>query len=318
MVLLREYSLNGESPGAAELVRIAKAFECLPPQARRALQYLPQSDLQRLEEVRLRVGKPCSVTFDGLERRLCEEPVTREQLELTVRAAANGFIYSAEETIKDGFITITGGHRVGLCGRAVCENGRIKAIKDYSSLCVRIARAVRGVAAELAEGLIKADGQAASTLIISPPGVGKTTLLRDTARQFSLKGMRVGVADERGELAAAARGEPQFDLGPCCDIIDGCSKADGAMLLLRSMAPSVLVMDEVTAQRDVEAVCAAAHCGVAVLATAHAADLEELCAREVYAPLIKSGVFERVAAVRRDGPERRAALYDMIKKEGGI
>jgi len=313
------------APGAKqkELMRISKAFDILPPDIKRAAVFMSDENKSALEEIRLRNGWPVCVLIGQTEYvlardgRICGRDgaqrgfqVSSEYVAQTVERAANGVIYGAQESIKDGYITVSGGHRVGICGHAVTEKNRVNALKHFSSVCVRIARALVGIGTETA-GFIAQRSGLHSTLIISPPLRGKTTLLRDIVRELSYRDYRIGLADERGELAGMVKGTPQFDVGPCTDVIDGCPKSEGALMLLRGMSPDLIAMDEITAPEDVEAICKAANCGVAVLASAHADGICELKKRKTYGPLFESGIFGRIASLDiRDG-ERFCTLYDV-------
>lgn len=306
-----------------ELVRTAKAFECLSPVIKRAVDLLPEQIILALEEIRLRNGIPASVLTGQTEYvlsrdgRLCGRDgavnairVSPEHIEYAVEQAANGVIYGAQESIKEGYITIPGGHRVGICGHAVTEKNKVTAIKQFSSVCIRIARAVSGIGAEIA-GLITGQKPILSTLIVSPPLRGKTTLLRDIIREVSERGYRVGLADERGELAGMVKGQPQFDVGPCTDVIDGCSKSDAALMLLRGMSPDLIAMDEITASEDVAAICRAANCGVSILASAHADGIEDLKRRKTYDALFESRIFSRIGVLTIEQNERYCTLYEV-------
>ena len=198
-------------------------------------------------------------------------------------------LYAYEREISQGFLTIRGGHRVGIAGKAVVEDGHVRTVRDLSSLNIRVAHEVKGCAKNVLPYLM--DGETfLDTLLISPPGAGKTTLLRDLIRELSCggtwgAGKNVSVVDERSEIAACFGGIAQCDLGPRTDVMDGCPKSEGMLMMLRSMAPQVLAVDEITAPEDVAALCAAAGCGVTVLATAHGENRADLSRRAVYAPL---------------------------------
>lgn len=195
---------------------------------------------------------------------------------------SNFSVYAYEEELRQGFITIQGGHRVGICGKAVLSEGKIKTIRNISFLNVRLAREKKGCGRELLPYLFEED-RLCHTLIVSPPGCGKTTLLRDIIRCVSeggsyqengeiiqsFRGRKVGVIDERSELAACYHGVPQNDLGPRTDVLDGCPKVLGIELLLRSMSPEVIAVDELGGEQDVEMIKKSVCCGCTILATAH-------------------------------------------------
>lgn len=245
-----------------------------------------------LQELRLRIGRmPELVTGKG--SRWLTRPVTMDDLSLCVNAASR---YSpwASATIRNGFITAQGGHRLGICGDVVTINQSVSTIKNITSLCIRVARDFPGIAAGLAD-------MAGSTLIIGPPGSGKTTFLRDMIRQKSDHGHGpVGVADERSELFPSAGGSLCFSPGIATEVLSGCRKRDGLDMLIRTMGLRWAAVDEITAAEDASALVHAGWCGVSLLATAHAENLIGLRRRSVYKPLLESGIIENVIIMKPD------------------
>lgn len=281
------------------------------------------------QEIRLRLEGPLMVVTPCGDRCLgpsgvpvadprAAYPVSAEDFRRTFELVSGSSVYALEEELRQGFITLPGGHRVGLCGRAVVRNGAIRTQRDIGSLNVRIAREVPGAADALLPLLVDAAGLPMSTLVFSPPGMGKTTLLRDLARQISsgrpdlgLGGLRVGVVDERSELGGSRQGRPTRDLGPRTDVLDGCPKAVGLTLLLRAMGPQVIVTDEVGRPEDAEALGEAVRCGVRVLASAHAGSLGEAASRPVLRGLLEAGVFGRLVRLgTRRGPGTVEEVWD--------
>lgn len=252
------------------------------------------------EELRLRAGKSATVVIAGRERALCAPdapPVRAEELAQIVSAACAQSVYSAQRAISQGYFTLPGGHRLGICGSAVCEGGEVRMLRDYSSLCIRIAREKTGCADAVTAALSRSVG---SVLIIGAPGSGKTTLLRDLVRQLSdTLGCRVSLADERGEVAAVSAGVPQLDVGRYTDVLSGADKSEAMMMMLRAMNPQFLAADEISDERGVRAAIYAAHCGVHLAATAHAASREEAQRRPLYRALLASGVFDYLVTLRR-------------------
>ena len=242
--------------------------------------------------------------------------VSREVLREMFLQLCGHSVFRHEEEIRQGFVCPGGNCRVGLCGTAVMEGGEIRSLRDLSSASVRIARQIPGAAAPVAAALWEGE-QLQDTLILAPPGAGKTTLLRDLIRSLSQgEGhvpLRVGVADERGELAALYRGRPQMDLGEHTDVVEGCPKAVGMMLLLRGMTPQVLAVDEVTDGADVQAMRQAVGCGVVLLSTAHGTDRADLLRRPLYRAMLEEGIFRRLVTICRDGAER---TFRVEKLEG--
>lgn len=277
-----------------------QAIGCLPPLL--AAQLAALDGQGEVEELRLRAGYPPSVRAAGEERALDLSPVTAQELREVLSRAARYSVHSYAESLRHGFVTLAGGHRLGVCGTAAEENGQVIGVRGLSSVNLRIARQITGVAAQIA--LWIGNGPPQSVLLLSPPGLGKTTLLREWVRLVSDKGYTVAVADERGEIAALSDGVPQFAVGRCTDVLENCSKKQAALMLLKTMSPALLAFDEITAPEDVEAVSLCAHCGTAVIASAHAADVDDLRRRPVYRALLALGVFGRAVVIERKGKER--------------
>jgi stage III sporulation protein AA len=282
-----------------------------------------------LEEIRLREARPLQLVLAGGDRfvtpagGLTPDPAAayvpdRDDLTRTFQLIAQGSVYAWEDEVKSGYLTVPGGHRVGLCGRAVTEGGRIRTLKQVSSLNIRIAREVPGSAARLLPELIRG-GRLLSTLLISPPQAGKTTLLRDLVRQVSagvpalgLRGCKVGLVDERSEVAACYDGVPQRDVGPRTDVLDGCPKAEGLMLLIRALSPQVVAADEIGRPEDAQAVMEALHAGVTVLATAHGYDVADVARRPALHTLMEAGAFQRAVILGRSrGPGTVERVMDL-------
>ena len=290
------------------MTNLEPALRVLPLGVRQALNALPGRRRDALEEVRLRCGHPATVVLGGQEQRLpgAEGVVTTDQLQALVNQASGHSAYAAEQQLSQGFLTLPGGHRLGVCGSAVLTGGQVKTLRELSSVNLRLARELPGLADRL---LMAQKARRHSLLIVGPPGSGKTTLLRDLVRQLSDElGCRVCLADERGELAAVWQGVPQLDVGRRTDVLSGCPKALAAVLLLRAMNPEFLAVDEITASEDVAAMEQTAYCGTYLLATAHAANLAELSSRPLYARLLELGVFSRAAVLSPDKAYRLEAL----------
>lgn len=292
-----------------------QAAQVLPRRLRQEALGLPQEEQEQAEELRLRVGWPMTAVLPEGERPVGGPPVEPEELEQLVEIASRASVHAVLEQIRRGYLTVAGGHRIGLCGTAVMEGGGIHALRSLSSANLRIARQVPGAARPVL-GALCPGGRLESTLILAPPGQGKTTLLRDIIRQVSegegCLPLRVAVADERGELAALYGGRPQLDVGRRTDVAEGCPKAQGLMLLLRAMNPQVLAVDEITAPEDAAALRTAAGCGVTLLATAHGAGREDLTRRPLYRGLLEEGMFRRLVEItRREG--RREYRVEELK-----
>ena len=291
-----------------------QAAAVLPPPLRDGLAALGAERLSGLEEMRLRRGFPMTALLRPGEVELGTAPVGEDELRQVLENATQASAHTALDRVRQGFVTLRGGHRLGLCGSVVVKDGRIVTLRDISSLSLRVARPVVGQAKALLPQLTQ-DGAFASTLILAPPGAGKTTLLRELVRGLSDgecgAPLRVGVADERGEIAALWRGEPQLYVGRHTDVLDGCSKAEGMSMLIRGMNPQAVAVDEITDPADVRAVAETAGCGAALLATAHGCGPEDLRRRPVYRLLLAAGVFRRLVVLeRRDG--RRAVRVEAL------
>ncbi len=273
--------------------------------------YLPQPwmrelanlDIQtqaQLQEIRLRSGAPVMLTVKGKSCLLRENPplvCSQDELETLFLAACEYSPPSRAEQIRRGYLLLRGGFRMGISGRCLQEKGDIRTIHPITAANIRILREIPGVARPILPQIRRAGG-IYNTLILAPPGGGKTTLLRDMIRMLSdgldgREAMRIGIVDERGELAGSVMGVPTLDVGRQSDVLDGCSKAQGMRLMIRSMAPQVIAVDELGGAEDAEALAEAARCGVSVIATAHGAGLGDL-QRPQLRPLVERGVFGRV------------------------
>ena len=268
----------------------------LPEKVQQALNHLP---LAQIYELRLRVNAPIVVCMEGRNYPLKNVTVTCEDLENIIHKAAEYAIYAVLDQMVKGFITIRGGVRIGIAGELVMERGQVMAIKNISSLCIRVPHAVRNCAYAVLPYLFDLQ-RPASTLIIAPPGAGKTTLLRDLAGQIGQKypALNTLLLDERGELAACYQGENQLDVGQNCDIITGGTKAFGFENGIRSLRPDVIITDEIATAEDVDMLRRAVRSGVVVMASVHAADLGEVRAKPDLGALVEQGVFERYVVLR--------------------
>ena len=249
---------------------------------------------EAFQELRLRVGRPPELICKG-GRRWLVETVTQEDVNFVINAASRYSPWAAQ-TMAKGYLTAPGGHRIGVCGDAVVQDGEMKGIRRVTSLNIRVARDFPGAAEKYAR-------YPGSILIIGPPGSGKTTLLRDLIRQIARQ-ETVGVVDERGELF------PQncFESGGSMDVLQGCPKPAGVELVLRTMGPDTIAVDEITAPGDCDALTAAGWCGVRLLATAHASSMEDLRNREIYKPLLKHRLFTHVLILKRDKSHREERM----------
>ncbi|WP_396654026.1 stage III sporulation protein AA [Mechercharimyces sp. CAU 1602] len=305
-------------------------LEILPLTVRNMVQSLPNSFIQQLEEIRIRQQRPlemifthraCFIDDKGRLTQQAKEAYLPSQTDChkMLNLVSNHSLYAMEEELKRGYVTIPGGHRIGLAGKVVMEHGVVRHLRDVTGFNVRIARQVKGVGQSLISSVIHKE-QVENLLIISPPQCGKTTLLRDLARLTSnghlhRPAYKVGIVDERSEIAGCVYGVPQHDVGVRTDVLDGCSKAEGMMMMIRSMSPDVLVVDEIGRTEDGEAIHEAIYAGVRCFTTAHGFDLKDACRRPVLSSLIREGVFTRyVVLSRRQGPGTVEGVYDQERR----
>ncbi|CAH1194730.1 hypothetical protein PAECIP111892_01825 [Paenibacillus auburnensis] len=320
-----------------------------PEKVRVLLNGLPVPLLAKVEEIRVREGRPLEINYSGHYHfltgsgSLTQNPgeaykPSREDTHRLLDLISNHSLYTMEEELRKGFITIPGGHRIGLSGRTVLSGGGVEHLRDITGFNVRIAREIPGIADSVLPYLLERGRQRIMhTLILSPPQHGKTTLLRDLARQISAgsregregsrAGLKVGIVDERSEIAGSRRGIPAFDVGPRTDILDGCPKAEGMMMMIRSLSPDVLIADEIGRLEDAEAVTEALHAGISVVASAHGKEVSELARRPGLGGLLEHRMFERYVILHRteagltfrilDGQKRALLLISPEERLGG-
>ncbi len=284
-------------------------FHILPNSIQSLLKQTSDSFLQKIEEIRVRVHRPLEIIAEGKpiyptinQKRYV---ATIEDSVHIINKLSNYSLYAFEEELKRGYITIKGGHRVGLAGKVAIEHGKVKTIKDISSYNIRIAREKIGIAEPYIPYLF--EKMWLNTLIIGAPQTGKTTLLRDLARtvsygsqRFDVPPQKVGIVDERSEIAGSVKGIPQHDLGFRVDVLDGCPKAEGIMMMIRSMSPDVIIVDEIGRKEDCDAIIEALNAGVKMMMTIHANGLEDLHLRPMLKPIMDSLIFERFIELTRN------------------
>ena len=280
-------------------------------------------DFKKVQEIRLRIGKPLMVIYNNEERILPNgQPeghvVTRDEIRETLEYTSHYSLYAYEHEMRQGFITIEGGHRVGVMGKAVLEGDHVKNLQYISSVNIRMSHEVLGCADKILPYITK-NAQVCHTLVISPPRCGKTTLIRDLIRQISdgntyVKGCTVGVVDERSEIGGCYLGVAQNELGMRTDVLDCCPKAEGMIMLIRSMAPQVIAVDEIGSAEDIHAIEYAMQCGCKMIASVHGLTMDEAHDKPVLGRLIKERRFERYIVL---GNEKRPGEVKPIYDERG-
>ncbi|MFV9510802.1 stage III sporulation protein AA [Tepidibacillus sp. LV47] len=289
-----------------------------PNPIRQLIQTLESSVAKEIEEIRLRENRPLEISYLNQfaflspkgKMTLKEQEayiVTHEDMVKMLNLISNHSIYRLDEELKRGYITVSGGHRVGISGKVILEHGEVKTIKDISSFNVRIAKQKIGVADKVIPYLLLDREKVHNTLIISPPQCGKTTILRDIARQLSsgikslgFSSKKVGIVDERSEIAGCVFGVPQNDVGPRTDVLDACPKAEGMMMMIRSMSPEILIVDEIGRNEDAVAIFEARNAGVSVIATAHGSNIADIAKRPSISSLIQQRAFTRYVILSRN------------------
>ena len=268
-------------------------------------------DFEKMQEIRMRIGRPLQIVYDGQgwflnddgewsksPHRACM--ITENQMKEAVGYMAEYSMYAFQEELKQGFLTVRGGHRIGVAGKTILEQQQIKGMKYISSLNIRIAHEKKECSRKILPYLFSGN-RICHTLIISPPGCGKTTLLRDLIRKLSNGGSMVGVIDERGEIGASYMGIPQNDVGIQTDLLDSCPKAEGILMMIRSMAPQVIAVDEIGKKEDVEALYYGRNSGCILIATIHGSSLEEVRRKRWIGDMVEQEYFERYILLEKVG-----------------
>ncbi|MBE5941245.1 MAG: stage III sporulation protein AA [Lachnospiraceae bacterium] len=282
-----------------------------------------------LQEIRLRVNTPLILVLAGKEYFVSEYGqlindinntyiVTTQDMKETLEYISNFSLYAYEDEIRQGFITVHGGHRIGVAGRVILDGERIKSIQHISFMNIRISHEIKGCANRIIPYLYNGN-EICHTLIISPPCCGKTTMLRDVVRLLSdgdnnRAGVCVGLVDERSEIAACYKGIPQNDVGIRTDILDCCPKAEGMLMLIRSMSPRLIAVDEIGKKEDIDAIAYVMNCGCKMLATVHGSSMEDIRKKPVLKRLIEDKMFARYIILQSG---HRPGVIDSICNENG-
>lgn len=276
-----------------------------------------------VQEIRIKANKPVIVNLSYKEIILRFIPSIDDLKQILVRIS-NYSLYAYEEEIRQGYITIKGGHRIGIAGECVLNKGEIKTIRNISSLNIRICHEVKGCSNEVMKYITKNDS-ILNTLIVSPPKCGKTTILRDMARNISngmplynLKGKKVSVIDERSEIASCFNGIPQLDIGIRTDILDNCFKKDGMIMAIRSLSPEIIICDEIGTYGEIEALNMAFNSGVNIIVTIHGYSIDDVYKRAVFKELLENSILDRIIILSsRKGPGTIENIYS-IEESGDV
>ncbi len=310
----------------SNIFRFDQAVSALPGRLREALTGLPAAAKCAACEVRLRVDKPMMLCcpnqnwFVDTRSQLHNLPsgcfaVTPDEISSAVLGLCSYSVHAHEGEMKNGFISLRGGHRAGVCGTAVIAEGRVSAVREVTSVNIRIARDLRGAADELMRHIF--ERRIEGVLVAGPPSSGKTTILRDLARQLSGgrlgQYLKVAVIDERFELAAVSGGVPQNDLGPACDILSGYPKGEGVMTAVRTLSPQVIICDEIGGGEDVTSMLDGLRCGVKMIASAHAESVDELLGKRQVTRLLREGAFG--AIVMLGGADKPGSVTQILRTE---
>jgi stage III sporulation protein AA len=319
-VTKQAYILNNEKGKYEEVVHVETILNFLPKNIADLISQIPPTQKEELEEIRIRINRPIEMTMKGAPRFLSYIIKPDDAFHL-MNKISHFSIYTLEEELKQGFITVSGGHRIGLAGKVILEGGKVKAIRDISSFNIRIAREKVGIAEPIMPYLFQ--GNWMHTMVIGPPQTGKTTLLRDIARIASsgsivrgIQAQKVGIVDERSEIAGCVNGIPQLTFGDRIDVLDACPKAEGMMMMIRSMSPDILVVDEIGRKEDAEAIQEAVHAGIKLMMTTHGTSIDEIKKRPSLRNIIEQKIFQRfVVLSRSSGPGTITHILDASGKE---
>lgn len=278
---------------------------------------------EEIYEIRVKIHKPI-IIYSKNGEKIIEYYPSKDDLKSIIQKISNYSLYAYEKDIRQGFITIKGGHRIGIAGECVMENGVVKTIRNISSLNIRICREVKGCSEKILKYIVS-NKLIHNTIIISPPKCGKTTILRDIARNISngipalgILGKKVVVVDERSEIGGSYLGIPQSDLGIRTDVLDNCLKSEGLIMAIRSLSPEIIICDEIGSKSDIEALMMAFNSGVNIITTIHGFTVDDLYNRKVFADLINNEILERAIVLsNRAGMGTIEKIYS-LKRGGNI
>jgi len=290
-----------------------------PTELRQAIHLKVKGKWETLQEIRIRLNLPVELIFDD-HAEWIEDAIPRvTDATFLINQLSEFSLYRLEDELREGYITIEGGHRVGIAGKVITLESRVKAIQNITFFNIRIAKEKIGVAETVLSQIY--DKKYLNTLIIGPPQTGKTTLIRDLTRLISTgtgisSAKKVGVVDERSEIGASIKGVPQHNLGLRTDVLDACPKAEGMMMLIRSMSPEVMVVDEIGSQQDIDALMEVLNTGITILCSIHGGSIHELKRRPSLKPIFEQHIFERFIVLKRQTSMGRIwKIFDQDEKE---
>ena len=314
------------------MIKKESIIKLLSLNIRNVVNNITKINYDNLQEIRLRVNAPLTIVYNNQEyfvnssgelSKIMQNSVIVQHKEIreTMEYISNFSLYAFEEEIRQGYLTVQGGHRIGLAGKVILEKGQVKNIKHIAFVNIRIANEVKGVANKVMKYLIDyKNNNLYHTMIISPPRCGKTTLLRDIIRQASngvanFKGLNIGVVDERSEIGGSYLGVPQNDLGIRTDLIDSCPKAEGMLMLIRSMSPAIIAVDEIGSYDDINAIDYVINSGCKIICTVHGNSIEDVMRKPVLNKLVNSDIFERyIVLCNSNHIGEIKGIYDIDKK----
>ncbi|MBR5156024.1 MAG: stage III sporulation protein AA [Clostridia bacterium] len=291
--------------------RLAEILNYMPEHLKRMLSRTFSVTGDSVQEIRIRNSLPLIIgTQNGSFAVLPDGKISpavggayiveTSDIQRTFRAICENSIYAFSEDIRQGFVTIRGGHRVGITGRASMYDGKIETFREISSISIRIAKEIIGAANDIVDKVLMPD-KILNTLIVAPPMGGKTTVLRDLARQISNQGIKTAIVDERGEIASVFHGVPQNNVGVQTDVIENVPKAEGTVMLLRTMSPQLIITDEIATKADSDALMQCFGTGVSVVASTHGTSAEEVMNREFLKPLFGGMGFKQIIVLTKEG-----------------
>lgn len=293
-------------------MKFKDAAALLPMSLYSQMLVLPDDITQKCEEIRLRTGYPMSLLYDGQEHEIFRERcVCADDIATVLEKATDASLHCAQHSISEGYINARGGIRIGLCGTGYKKENGLNALREYSSVAIRIPHEVHDCGVELLSQVMQTG--LSDILIISAPGAGKTSCLREYLRRISDMGYRVSLIDERGEVSCTAFGAAQFDVGAHTDIMLNIPKREAAVMMLRALNPQLIAMDEISSAEDIRAVEEISGCGVRILATAHAQDLNDLQKRPIYVKMLDMRIFRYAIIIKNTDGRRKYLLEELYR-----